>query len=132
MPRFKIHHVTKYTYEAPVRDSANQIVLFPIQDEFQEVLKQELLITGDPYVEIYKDYYGNEIGSFMHAEPHHELVIDSKVELITKIKELPSDEENLEGQWNYLQQIAHQPAFIDFLNQEHFKALQEVKNIADV
>ncbi len=131
MPRFKIHHVTKYTYEAPVRDSANQIVLFPIQDEFQEVLKQELLITGDPYVEIYKDYYGNEVGSFMHAEPHHELVIDSKVELITKPKALPKDDEDFHEQWNHLYQIANKPDFIDFLNPEYFNALEEVKNIAD-
>ena len=37
MPRFIIHHVTKYTYPEPVRDSANQIMLFPIKDEYQEV-----------------------------------------------------------------------------------------------
>jgi hypothetical protein len=48
MPRFNIHHITKYTYEGPVRDSANQIILFPIKDEYQEVLHQELTITGEP------------------------------------------------------------------------------------
>jgi transglutaminase-like putative cysteine protease len=132
MPRFKIHHVTKYSYEAPVRDSANQIVLFPIHDEYQEVLKQELLITGEPFVEIYKDYYGNEIGSFMQADPHKELVIDSKVEVITKPKSLPVEQDNINEQWIYLQQISHKPEFIDFLNPEHFNALDEVKNIADV
>ena len=26
MPQFKIHHVTRYSYEVPVRDSANQII----------------------------------------------------------------------------------------------------------
>ena len=41
MPKFKIHHVTRYNYETPVRDSANQILLFPIQDDFQQVLKQD-------------------------------------------------------------------------------------------
>jgi transglutaminase-like putative cysteine protease len=132
MPKFKIHHVTKYAYEAPVRDSANQIVLFPIRDEYQEVLKQELLVTGEPPVEIYKDYYGNEIGSFMQAEPHNELIIDSKLEVITKLKALPLDEENFQEQWNYLMQIAHKPDYIDFLNPEHFNALQEVKTIADI
>jgi len=132
MPRFKIHHVTKYTYDAPVRDSANQIVLFPIQDDYQEVLKQELSITGDPYVEIYKDYNGNEIGSFMHAEPHSELIIASKVEVTTLPRPMPTDQENISEQWIYLRQIAHKPDFIDFLNPEHFNALQEVKTIADI
>ena len=48
MPRFSIHHITKYTYEGPVRDSANQIILFPIKDEYQDVLRQDLTITGEP------------------------------------------------------------------------------------
>src|ERR1700753_4431806 len=108
MPRFKIHHVTKYTYEAQVRDSANQIVLFPIQDKYQDVLKQELSITGEPFVEIYKDYYGNEIGSFMNAEPHHELTIDSKLEVATRFKPLPEEDNNIQEHWNYLKQISHQ------------------------
>jgi hypothetical protein len=75
MPRFKIHHVTKYIYDAPVRDSANQIILFPVKDEYQDVAKQDIRITSDPEIEIYKDYYGNEIGSFMHAEPHTEMIM---------------------------------------------------------
>jgi hypothetical protein len=48
MPEFKIQHITKYTYEGLVRDSANQIILYPIQDDHQDVLKHELTITGDP------------------------------------------------------------------------------------
>jgi hypothetical protein len=70
MPRFKIHHITKYTYAVPVRDSANQVILFPIKDDYQEVLKQDLAITGEPVVDIYKDYYGNDVGSFMYEYTH--------------------------------------------------------------
>ena len=78
MPRFKINHITKYSYHVPVIDSANQVILFPLQDEYQEVVKQKLKITNDPPVERYNDYYGNEVGLFMHAEPHTELVIDPR------------------------------------------------------
>ena len=126
MPRFRIHHVTRYTYEAPVRDSANQIILFPIRDNYQEVIKQELQITGDPDMDVFRDYYGNEIGSFMHAEPHNELLIDSKVEVITHGKALPKDETPAEGQWSALRKLNAQASFIDFLNQEQFESLQEV------
>jgi hypothetical protein len=45
MPRFIIHHVTKYSYPSAVRDSANQIMLFPIKDQNQELLSQQLVIT---------------------------------------------------------------------------------------
>ena len=85
MPRFNIHHVTKYTYEAPVRDSANQIILFPVKDEYQDVVKQEIHISGEPGIgDLSRIIMDNEIGSFMNAEPHFELLIDSKVQVMTK------------------------------------------------
>jgi transglutaminase-like putative cysteine protease len=108
MPRFSIHHITKYTYEGPVRDSANQIVLFPIKDELQEVLNQTLSITDDPPVDIYKDYYGNEVGSFTHAEPHTALIIDSRLEVMTKPRPALVDDNPAAQQWDYLQQLRWQ------------------------
>jgi transglutaminase-like putative cysteine protease len=126
MPRFNIHHITKYTYEGPVRDSANQVVLFPIKDEFQEVLKQDLSITDNPVVDIYKDYYGNEVGAFTHAEPHDTLTIDSKVDVITKPRPALVDEAGKEIQWEQLQQVRWQVPYIDFLKQEQFHYLKEV------
>jgi transglutaminase-like putative cysteine protease len=132
MPQFKIHHVTRYSYEVPVRDSANKIILFPIKDEFQTVLKQNLLITGEPPVDIYKDYYGNEVGSFMFAAPHTELVIDSKIEVVTKSRSLPDDAAPKEAQWSNLQAIRHQVPFIDFLKQESCEAVHEIKRDTQV
>ena len=126
MPRFSIHHITKYTYEGPVRDSANQIILFPVKDECQEVLHQELTITGEPGVEIYKDYYGNEVGSFTHAEPHSLLVIDSRVEVVTKSRPPLEDTAPPETQWAMLEQVRWQVPFIDLLKQEQFDSLAEV------
>jgi transglutaminase-like putative cysteine protease len=132
MPRFTIHHVTKYIYNAPVRDSANQIILFPIKDEYQEVISQDLQISGDPFLEIVKDYYGNEVGSFMNAEPHTELIISSKLEVTTKSKPRPSDEADKESQWEKLYSIRNQAPYIDFLKQEKFDSWQEVLQIKEV
>jgi transglutaminase-like putative cysteine protease len=126
MPRFNIHHITKYTYEGPVRDSANQIMLFPVKDEYQEVLRHDLDITGEPAVEIYKDYYGNEIGSFTHAQPHTSLTIDSRLEVITKARPALKDAEDKETQWALLEQVRCQVPYIDFLKQEQFGSLSEV------
>jgi hypothetical protein len=120
MPRFNIHHITKYTYEGPVRDSANQIILFPIKDEYQEVLKQDLSITGEPAVEIYKDYYGNEVGSFTHADPHTSLIIDSGVEVITKPRPALSDKADKEEQWNCWISCAGKCPISTSCNQEPF------------
>jgi len=131
MPRFIIHHVTQYTYAEPVRDSANQIMLFPIKDENQEVQSQQLNITDEPVVEVFKDYYGNEIGSFMNIAPHTSLRIDSTIAIVTKSRLFPADDVAIEEQWSHLYQIRHVVPFIDFLKQESFEALGEVKKIAD-
>jgi transglutaminase-like putative cysteine protease len=132
MPQFKIHHVTKYSYDVPVRDSANQIILYPIKDEYQTVLKQDIAITGEPAVDVYKDYYGNEVGSFMFAQRHSELVIDSKIEVITKSRALPADNISKEEQWAALQPSRYQLPFIDFLKQEPCEAADEIKKEAQV
>lgn len=126
MPRFNIHHITRYTYEGPVRDSANQIVLFPIKDEYQEVLRHDLFITGEPPIEIYKDYYGNEVGSFTNVEPHSSLAIDSRIEVITKRRPELRDEAERTEQWQMLEQLRWQAPYIDFLMQEQFESLGEV------
>jgi transglutaminase-like putative cysteine protease len=131
MPRFVIHHVTKYTYPEPVRDSANQIMLFPIKDENQLVQNQRLTITGEPAVEMFKDYYGNEAGSFTNIAQHSELRIDSTITIVTKPIILPADEATAVAQWNHMNEIKTRSPFIDFLKQEIFAALPEVKKIAD-
>lgn len=131
MPRFFIHHVTKYSYPEPVRDSANQIMLYPVKDENQEVQSQRLTITGEPFVEQFRDYYGNEAGSFMNIAPHTELRIDSHIVVITKPIKFPTDEVAIEKQWDHLLQVKFIVPFIDFLKQEVFAALPEVKQIAD-
>jgi transglutaminase-like putative cysteine protease len=131
MPRFVIHHVTKYTYPEPVRDSANQIMLYPLKDEQQEVQSQKIYITGEPSIEVYKDYYENEIGSFMNIAPHMELRIDSTISVVTKSRLFPSDNQETVTQWNHLEEIKFLLPFIDFLKQENFKDLAEVKKIAD-
>jgi transglutaminase-like putative cysteine protease len=132
MPRFNIHHVTKYTYEGSVRDSANQVMLFPIKDNYQEVLKQDLFITGEPVIDIYKDYYGNEVGSFMYTASHSELVIDSKIEVITKSRPVPEPQHGNEAQWDHLQGLCYDILYIDFLKQEPFVAVAEIKQVTQL
>jgi transglutaminase-like putative cysteine protease len=131
MPRFIIHHVTKYTYPEPVRDSANQIMLYPLKDQNQELINQQLVITGYPNVEKYTDYYGNETGTFMYLDAHNELLIDSKIEVVTKSIALPFIDVPIEKQWEYLEQVRCTVPFIDFLKQESFHSISEVKEIID-
>jgi transglutaminase-like putative cysteine protease len=127
MPEFKIEHITKYSYPSPVRDSANQIILFPIKDEYQEVLKQELTITGDPVVDTFIDYYGNEVGSFTHSDPHISLLISSKLLVSTRQRPLPGNDIFPSQQWEDLRRLRHMVPYIDFLKREYFEGLNELE-----
>ncbi|SHM40393.1 transglutaminase domain-containing protein [Mucilaginibacter sp. OK098] len=131
MPEFEIQHITRYIYEGPARDSANQIILFPIKDEFQDVIKQELTITGNPQVDTHTDYYGNEVGSFTYSEPHTVLTINSKIWVSTKHRALPVSDIFPAQQWQDLKRLQFVVPYIDFLKQEYFEGIGELKVIVD-
>lgn len=130
MSIFKIKHITNYKYEAPVRDSANQIILFPIKDEYQKVINHDLNISGSPEIEIFIDYYGNEVGTFTQNEPHTQLKIFSKVTVETFTKPLPQDDMFSSEQWHNLVILQQEVPFIDYLRQEPFEGINELKDIA--
>lgn len=79
MPIYKIQHVTTYEYDRLVQESMNEIKIYPIISSQQEVLAHELIITGDPDVGTFFDYWGNKTGVFNLLPPHKELSINSKL-----------------------------------------------------
>lgn len=129
MPEYRIKHITRYTYPSPVIDSANQVMLFPINDEQQEVKKHELIITHHPAVEIFTDYFGNKVGIFSVIKPHTELSIQSNIEVITKEVQLPVSDTAPETQWDNLVMIREQFPYMDFMLQENFEAHHEVSAV---
>ncbi len=79
MPIFKIYHVTKYNYNRPVKESVNEIKVFPFQCPEQEILQHELVITNQPQVQVFSDYWGNKTGVFNVLSLHKELAVESKL-----------------------------------------------------
>ena len=79
MPIFKIYHVTKYNYNRPVKESVNEIKVFPFQCAEQEILQHELVITNQPQVQVFSDYWGNKTGVFNVLALHKELAVESKL-----------------------------------------------------
>lgn len=131
MPEFKIQHITKYSYDNFVRDSANKIILFPIVDVYQEVIKHDLTITGNPLVDTYIDYYGNEVGSFTYTERHTQLIINSVLLVNTHVRPLPVDNMFAAEQWNELFNLRYIVPYIDFLKQEYFEGLIELQPVVE-
>src|SRR6478609_1516966 len=102
MSKFKIRHITRYTYEDVVSDSANQVMLYPVWHEFQETLSHTIVITGNPIVNIHQDYYGNRVGTFTQARPNDQLVIDSQLLVNTHKRPAPADDRPEAVQWDEL------------------------------
>lgn len=79
MSVFNIHHITKYEYDRPVKESVNEIRIYPFSDNGQETLHHQLNITTHPDVYIMQDYWGNRVGMFNLMSSHKELMIESKL-----------------------------------------------------
>ena len=79
MALFRIQHITRYLYERPVLESVNEIRIYPMPSPEQEVLQHDLIITGNPEMQIYTDYWGNRTGFFNVMEGHQELKIESRL-----------------------------------------------------
>lgn len=131
MSKFRIRHITRYSYEDVVSDSANQIMLYPVQDEYQETLQHHIFITGDPIVDVHPDYYGNQTGTFTQARPHRQLVIDSQLAVTTKKRPMPTDDKAPAVQWEKLHSPEADFGLIDFLKVERFTAREEIEKILD-
>lgn len=109
-----------------MRDSANQIILYPIKDLYQDVLQHSIQISGNPVVEMHQDYYGNDVGTFTHSKPHNELVIDSRLSVVTKSRSLPTVRMSKEDQWKFYDSIQYQVPYIDFLKISKGDSLPEL------
>jgi len=83
MPVFNIHHITKYDYDRPIKESVNEIRIYPFADHSQETLHHVINITGDPEVYTVQDYWGNLSGMFNLNLSHKEMQIESKLILRT-------------------------------------------------
>lgn len=101
MSVFTIHHITKYTYDRPVIESMNEIRIFPYQCPEQETLVHDLVITHNPDIQTFIDYWGNKTGTFNVLIPHQELVIESK--LVIKTLAPSNTTINFESTWQQLQ-----------------------------
>ena len=85
MPVFNIHHITKYEYDRPVKESSNEIKIYPYLCNEQEVLQHDVIITGNPDVHVFTDYWGNRIGLFSVLPSHRLMSIESKLTIRTAL-----------------------------------------------
>lgn len=75
--RYRVRHLTKYNYGAPVSLCYNMAHLLPRDTRNQRCLNQKINITPVPvYQNESKDYFGNQTFYFSIQEAHKKLEID--------------------------------------------------------
>ncbi|MBC7851271.1 MAG: transglutaminase family protein [Chitinophagaceae bacterium] len=126
MPLFKIQHITKYEYEKPVTESVNEIRIFPYQSVSQEILQHDLIITDQPEVHVFNDYWGNKTGIFSIINAHRLLVIESKLLVRTT---LPTElQVNFDSSFEELQNEVNGKLLLLELSRPDFINKQSVLN----
>lgn len=128
MPIFKIHHVTRYNYDRPVKESINEIRIYPYQCAEQEMLEHELVITDQPDILTFNDYWNNKTGIFNVMHPHKELVIESRLLIRTT---LPSQLRiNFHSGWDELaQEVKRDMLLVELSTPDVIKKQQEITEI---
>ena len=127
MPKFEIHHITRYRYDSPVFESANEIRLFPIDDDSQKLNWMNTEITGAPNIHRYQDFYGNTIGVFEIPFAHTEMCISSSFVVETKALERQTACET--ANWTDISALANELDLIDFIKLEPFEKEKDIQNI---
>lgn len=129
MPIFNIHHITRYEYNRPVKESTNEIKIYPYQCADQETLRHELIITGQPEVQVFKDYWGNQYGSFNVLPLHQELVIESK--LVVRTTSSSQLRINFHAGFDQLEpEVSNDLKLLELATAEPIKAQAEIEDIA--
>ena len=73
----RIRHITRFSYYAPVSESAMEMRLHPRTDARQRCLAFNLIVTPSASSDSYSDYLGNVIYSFDIPGRHTELTLTS-------------------------------------------------------
>lgn len=128
MPVYKIYHRTTYEYDRLVKESVNEIKIYPYQCNEQEVLQHELSITGQPEIQTFSDYWGNKTGVFNLLASHKELTIGSK--LLVRTTASPDLEINYISGFSELKMdVNGQLKMTELITPEKINAQQEIDKV---
>ena len=92
MNRYRLVHVTDFSYDGPVTDSYNEVRLRPMQDDLQSCLSFRLKTDPETVIANHFDHYGNWVHRFQVLREHRKLRVEAdSVVLVQAPPELPRD-----------------------------------------
>ena len=128
MPVFKIYHTTTYEYDRLVKESVNEIKIYPYQCNEQEVLQHDIVITGNPEIQTFYDYWGNKTGVFNLLPSHRELSIGSK--LLVRTTAPSQSQINFNSGFNELKkEVSSDLKMVELTTSEKIRSQQDINTI---
>src|SRR5919198_1362787 len=85
--RYRLAHVTLFSYDGPVSESYNEVRLRPRHDNAQSCLS--FRITTKPFSKpvAHQDYFGNWVHQFQVLAEHKELRVESEAMILVHPRE---------------------------------------------
>lgn len=78
MNRYRLVHVTEFSYDGLVSESYNEVRLRPLQDEMQSCLSFRLTTEPAASASSYLDYFGNWVHQFNILPDHRRLKVEAE------------------------------------------------------
>ena len=78
MNRYKLVHVTQFSYDGPVSESYNELRLRPRHDEGQSCLSFRITTNPEARALGHQDYYGNWVHQFHILPEHRKLRVEAE------------------------------------------------------
>ncbi len=90
MNRYRLVHVTQFSYDAPITDSYNEVRLRPMQDDWQSCLSFRLVTDPHVATAMHFDFFGNSVHRFNLLGEHRQLRVEAdSVVLVQAPPQLP-------------------------------------------
>ena len=81
--RFHVSHTTEYEYAVPASESFAELRVWPQDNASQRIISRRLVVSPQPKVDQYVDYFGNRVEFFSIPYRHSALSVTSKAEVET-------------------------------------------------
>ena len=116
---YTIHHVTKFSYETPVRESVMEVRMQPRTEGVQRCARFGLSTTPASRVKMYDDRDGNTVHHFNIPGRHARLIVTAEA-LIDMGTPPPLPNALTPGAWDRLDALTADGEFWELLNPSHF------------
>lgn len=116
---FKVHHLTRFRYEAPVSESVMEVRLQPRTEGAQRCLRFELATSPRARVFAYQDPLGNVVHHFDIPARHRELTITAE-SVVEFVAETVLPDALISSAWEELESTACRDRYVDFVQPSHF------------